>query len=347
MIELADKNIQMKRKRSDGGFDNHYPVTKVDNVLQANGQPITRDYVRQPGYAVTAGSGNTFTVSTNPAPTEYVDGMCISFKANRNNTGSATVNWNSLGARSLRDSKGNLLTSGKIVNGVIYSWRYNASNSSFILQGEGGEYGNATASQVLAGRTIGTEDGIVTGTMTDRSTGNHNTDAISRSGNTLRFSIPGDGFYGNSANIQRTDNNWIEANIREGIDMFGKIGALKPSKYATGTKLNPSSVGNANSAGGANINNTPFIHITGLSFKPKVIILRLEYNGNTENYMTLYSEHSLSDVRPSHVITMSVGDSSGSGRVFQVHGNIFINETEFQLPTSINTPFTVRWHAYA
>ena len=33
---MAEKNIQMQRKRSDGGFDTYYPLTRVQNVLGNN-----------------------------------------------------------------------------------------------------------------------------------------------------------------------------------------------------------------------------------------------------------------------------------------------------------------------
>ncbi|WP_024832384.1 hypothetical protein [Ruminiclostridium josui] len=44
----------------------------------------------------------------------------------------------------------------------IYSFISDGEN--FQLLGEGGEYGNATADKVIAPYTIGTENGLVTGT---------------------------------------------------------------------------------------------------------------------------------------------------------------------------------------
>lgn len=124
------------------------------------------DYVRQPGYAVTAGTGNAYTVTTDPAPTAYVDGMGIVIRANRTNTGASTLNWNGLGAVPIVDAKGNPLIAGKIPNGARLSLRYSSAAGNFQLQGEGGEYGTATPAEVMQGYTIGTEEGVVPGTLT-------------------------------------------------------------------------------------------------------------------------------------------------------------------------------------
>ena len=128
------------------------------------------DDVNHVKYAVDTGTANAKVVTFNPAPTEYVDGMALTFKNSIQNTGAVTINVNDLGAKSILKSNGSALASGNLKAGIPYTLRYNGT--SFILQGEGGEYGNATASQVLAPNTFGTENGIVTGTMPNRGTFN-------------------------------------------------------------------------------------------------------------------------------------------------------------------------------
>lgn len=132
------------------------------------------DYVRQPGYAVTTGSANTYVVSTSPAPAAYIDGMGIVIRVHTANTGASTINWNGLGAKNIVDSKGNPLAAGKLPAGSRISLRYSTAAGNFQLQGEGGEYGTATASDVLSGKSIGTDDGIVTGTMANYDSGYSN-----------------------------------------------------------------------------------------------------------------------------------------------------------------------------
>ena len=73
-----------------------------------------------------------------------------------------------LGAKAVVKSNGNALASGNLKAGSIYTVRYNASSGNFILQGEGGEYGNATTADVRTGVTFGTEDGIRIGINIDK-----------------------------------------------------------------------------------------------------------------------------------------------------------------------------------
>lgn len=130
--------------------------------------PTESDYIRQPGYADTSGTANTYTAALNPALSSYTSGVALAVKINAANTGASTINVNGLGAKSILNSKGAALVAGKLVVGGVYTLRYNGT--AFILQGEGGDYGTATAAEVLAGRTIGTENGLVTGTMPNNGT---------------------------------------------------------------------------------------------------------------------------------------------------------------------------------
>ena len=91
-----------------------------------------------------------------------MEGTAVAVKINVNNTGASTININALGAKSIVDSKGNALTSGKLKANSIYTLRYNGTN--FILQGEGGS-GNATASDLLSGKTATVDAGEITGTL--------------------------------------------------------------------------------------------------------------------------------------------------------------------------------------
>ncbi len=138
-------------------------VSAIQNTLSTH----TADYVRQPGYGVTAGSANTYTLTLNPAPAAYVDGMGIKVKIHAANTGASTINVNGLSAKALVNGKGAVLTSGKLMLNGTYSFAYNSTSGNFILQGEGGEYGTATRDLVKKGYTIGTDDGLIEGTAND------------------------------------------------------------------------------------------------------------------------------------------------------------------------------------
>jgi hypothetical protein len=124
------------------------------------------DYVSHVPYAVATGSANAYAVTLNPAPTAYVEGMALAVKINVQNTGASTLNVNGLGAKPIKKANGNDVAAGNLKAGGIYTLRFDGVN--FILQGEGGEYGTAGPAQVLTGYTIGTENGIVSGTMPNR-----------------------------------------------------------------------------------------------------------------------------------------------------------------------------------
>lgn len=114
----------------------------------------------------TAGSlsGNVYnyTASLSVVPTALTTGMRVTFKAHATGGTSATLNLNSLGAKNIYKPDG---TAVVLKTNNVYTVVYDGS--AFISQGEGGgEYGNAIASDVRVGKTIGTENGLVTGTAT-------------------------------------------------------------------------------------------------------------------------------------------------------------------------------------
>ena len=112
-------------------------------------------------YAVASGT-NTYTVTISGI-TSLVEGLSVKIKFTNANTGASTLNINGLGAKEIRKGNGNALSSGNIKAGQICHLVYTGSN--FQLLGEGGEYGTAQPQHVLEGYTIGTEEGIKSGTI--------------------------------------------------------------------------------------------------------------------------------------------------------------------------------------
>lgn len=62
------------------------------------------------GYCADAGSNDTYACSLSPAPSGYVTGARYRFKANTGNTGAATINFNSLGAKTIKKVAGGITT---------------------------------------------------------------------------------------------------------------------------------------------------------------------------------------------------------------------------------------------
>jgi hypothetical protein len=79
-------------------------------------------------FANAGGSTNAYSLSLSPAPTAYVTGMMLTFKANAANTGAATLNVNNLGDIALKKNVTNDLTSGDIVSGQMVIVIYDGTN---------------------------------------------------------------------------------------------------------------------------------------------------------------------------------------------------------------------------
>lgn len=83
-------------------------------------------------YAADAGANDTYVITLSPAPTAYTTGMKISFKANTINTGAATLNVNSLGAKTIVKGVNTTLADGDIAAGMFCTVIYDGTN--FVLQ---------------------------------------------------------------------------------------------------------------------------------------------------------------------------------------------------------------------
>jgi hypothetical protein len=77
------------------------------------------------GTASTGASGS-YLLTTSSAFTTYADGRMVGFTANHTNTGAATLNANSIGAKSIY-ADGEALLGGEIVSGVAYLAVYDAA----------------------------------------------------------------------------------------------------------------------------------------------------------------------------------------------------------------------------
>ena len=259
--------------------------------------------VHVPHLGTTTNSGNSYSITS----TKVInDGAKFSVKFNTAATGTATLKISSDGtARTLKKPDGNNFKP----KAGVYSFIRDGEN--FQLLGEGGEYGTAEAQHVLEGYTVGTEDGLiegtvpiigpdiaetvnltsegeeytilqgfhsglrkikaaianliasvikkgavvggVTGTYTHTTkpstvddvlsgkeffvngsealvgtmankTGGYEASAISKSSNQLRFTVDSAGYFSSGAYLYYTDNDWIEANIKSGKEIFGKTG---------------------------------------------------------------------------------------------------------------------------
>jgi len=185
----------------------------IEDVDQAIDTHIS-DSEKHIPYATASGT-NTYTVSISGI-SSLAEGLSIKVKFTNANTGTATLNVNSLGTKSIVKSNGNALSSGNIKAGQICHLVYTGSN--FQLLGEGGEYGTAQAGDVLSGKTIGTESGIITGTMPNN--GAINNTITTQNGQIV---VP-TGYHSGSGIVRAQFANLIAGNVKKDINIGGIVG---------------------------------------------------------------------------------------------------------------------------
>jgi len=98
----------------------------------------------------TTGSTNTYVAAPSPAISSYVDGATFIFQAHQINTGAATLNISSLGAKSISGIAGQLTT------GFTYLVRYKSSTDSFSIINPDPGYAT-TPAEMTALSTAGAE----------------------------------------------------------------------------------------------------------------------------------------------------------------------------------------------
>jgi len=124
-------------------YASQLPTSGQKSALTGNNTDIavgaSNTFVTQTGfqkgaerYAADAGGSDAYAVTLSPVPTSYATGMSIHFKANTANTGAATLNVNSLGAKTIKKGVNTDLDTGDIAAGQIVQVIYDGTN--FVLQ---------------------------------------------------------------------------------------------------------------------------------------------------------------------------------------------------------------------
>lgn len=128
-------------------FDEIHPITKASNVYTSNGKSA-EDMVRDRlGYAVTtSNSPNPALIAEfTPEIKELKAGLRITIKSHAAKTGVTYLNVDYLGEKRIKTPSGG---DPMLFAGGVYTLVYDGS--AFILQGEGGDYLDATVAAVSA-----------------------------------------------------------------------------------------------------------------------------------------------------------------------------------------------------
>lgn len=210
----------------------------IDNTMKSQSNKISALNSDRIYYGGTStGSGNAYAITIDPSVTSYSEPLAISFKANYSSTGASTINVNNLGAKAIKKANGSNVTN--LIAGSIYTMRYNGTN--FILQGEGGS-GNATASDILAGKTASTDAGDVVGNIPSKLAQTYNPST------TAQTIASGQYLSGNQTIAPVTGNTTINDVVSgkvfssaNGINLVGSatIESLGGRRYANGSVLFP------------------------------------------------------------------------------------------------------------
>ena len=96
-------------------------------------------------YAVDTGVANAYVVILAAAPTGYVDGLTLAFKATAANTGSSSINVNVLGVKAIGRPDGTALIANDIVAGQVCTIAYSTTSGMFQLVWTGGNAQAAAA----------------------------------------------------------------------------------------------------------------------------------------------------------------------------------------------------------
>lgn len=179
-------------------------------------------------YAVTTGSGNALNAKIALEYEDLSPGLRITVKTHKATTGSVTIDLG-YGPISVKKPNGKDPT---FAQGGVYTLVYDGQ--AFILQGEGGEYGTALAEDVLSGKTIGTEDGVIEGTIPEWAN-SRDTYAVWAPwyGGRINVGFPIGAYltYGmhgpDKADVMLVEPNFIAENIKAGVIMFGLEGTAK------------------------------------------------------------------------------------------------------------------------
>jgi hypothetical protein len=83
-------------------------------------------------YAADAGASDSYAITLEPAPTAYTTGQVVTFKANTANTGAATLNVNSLGAKTIKKNVNEDTATGDIIANQLVTVVYDGTNFQMI-----------------------------------------------------------------------------------------------------------------------------------------------------------------------------------------------------------------------
>lgn len=134
MAEIKDWDVAAASNNGtppDGAPEGMAP-SAVNDVIRENMAVLARWKGDNDGSLDTTGSSNTYALAANGTYSAYTRGDTFTFEANHTNTGAATLNVSSLGAKAIKHVSGAALIANQIQSGGVYRVVYDGTN--FLLQ---------------------------------------------------------------------------------------------------------------------------------------------------------------------------------------------------------------------
>ncbi len=119
---------------SDAPFITETLINKISQTT-ADGRYGQKSQIQNNSftYGVDASvTANTITASVSPAISSYVAGQKFQILIANTNTGSSTININSVGSQNIVSQSGNALTGGELLAGLVSDFEYNGTNFQLI-----------------------------------------------------------------------------------------------------------------------------------------------------------------------------------------------------------------------
>lgn len=148
---------------------NSSTVTDAQDATAAQYNNARKDILERGGdFASSGGSANAYTLSIDSQISSYATGLVIKFKSSFTNTGSATINVNSLGAKSLVKKNNENIVSGDIIQNQIVEAVYDGTNFLVfsLFSGDIAEFGDGSDGDITINSGAFSSGPITNNTLT-------------------------------------------------------------------------------------------------------------------------------------------------------------------------------------
>ena len=210
-------------------------LKQVNDVLREVMAAVARFYAELDASLVTGGTGNAYTLTTPNAHAALTDSALLVFRADRANTGAATLAVDGLTAKDLRKSGGAALASGDIVSGQIIATPYNPGAAYYeILNIVTVTAAQAGAEKLGVGRGWDSKTSNYTLVLTDagKTIGMNNSSSRTITippNSSVAFEIP------SYVNLAREGTGSVQILAGSGVTLRAPNGAFLNSQYSMAT----------------------------------------------------------------------------------------------------------------